>query len=103
MVAALGWGIAGCGWVVRDFVGPAIQRSANGKLVALYDPDPLSRNRARTLFGAPCFDKLEAFLGAEGCDAVQGYLIGKPLPIGQYAALVGRANSNVMEPARKTG
>jgi diguanylate cyclase (GGDEF)-like protein/PAS domain S-box-containing protein len=41
------------------------------------------------------------FLAEEGCDAVQGYFIGKPLPIGQYAALVGR--SNVMEPARKTG
>jgi diguanylate cyclase (GGDEF)-like protein/PAS domain S-box-containing protein len=42
------------------------------------------------------------FLADEGCDAVQGYLIGKPLPIGQYPALVGRS-SNVMEPARKTG
>ncbi len=42
------------------------------------------------------------FLADEGCDAVQGYLIGKPLPIGQYAAQVGR-NSNVMEPALKTG
>jgi diguanylate cyclase (GGDEF)-like protein/PAS domain S-box-containing protein len=44
-----------------------------------------------------------AFLADEGCDAVQGYLLGKPLPIGQYAALVGRAASNVMEPTRKTG
>ena len=44
-----------------------------------------------------------AFLAEEGCDAVQGYLIGKPLPIVQYAALVGRKDSNVMEPARKTG
>jgi EAL domain-containing protein (putative c-di-GMP-specific phosphodiesterase class I) len=42
------------------------------------------------------------FLADEGCDAVQGYLIGKPLPIGQYAAQVGRS-SNVMEPALKTG
>ncbi|MBR0937571.1 EAL domain-containing protein [Bradyrhizobium jicamae] len=42
-----------------------------------------------------------AFLAEEGCDAVQGYLIGKPAPIGQYAALVGGAG-NVMEPARKT-
>ena len=31
-----------------------------------------------------------AFLAEEGCDAVQGYFLGKPLPIGQYAALVGR-------------
>jgi EAL domain-containing protein (putative c-di-GMP-specific phosphodiesterase class I) len=36
-------------------------------------------------------------------DAVQGYLIGKPLPIGQYAALVGRKGGNVMELPRKTG
>ncbi|MBV8926030.1 MAG: EAL domain-containing protein [Bradyrhizobium sp.] len=44
-----------------------------------------------------------AFLADEGCDAVQGYLIGKPLPIGQYATLVGRAAGNVAEPARRTG
>jgi len=43
------------------------------------------------------------FLADEGCDAVQGYFIGKPAPIGQYAALVGRNGSNTMEPARKTG
>jgi diguanylate cyclase (GGDEF)-like protein/PAS domain S-box-containing protein len=41
------------------------------------------------------------FLADEGCDAVQGYFIGKPAPIGQYSALVGRADE--MEPARKTG
>jgi diguanylate cyclase (GGDEF)-like protein/PAS domain S-box-containing protein len=44
-----------------------------------------------------------SFLADEGCDAVQGYFIGKPLPIGQYPALVGRNTSNAMEPARKTG
>jgi predicted signal transduction protein with EAL and GGDEF domain len=43
------------------------------------------------------------FLADEGCDVVQGYFIGKPLPIGQYAALVGRAPGNAAEPARKTG
>jgi diguanylate cyclase (GGDEF)-like protein/PAS domain S-box-containing protein len=43
------------------------------------------------------------FLADEGCDAVQGYFIGKPLPIGQYGALVGRAEGKVLEPARKTG
>ncbi len=30
------------------------------------------------------------FLADEGCDAVQGYFIGKPAPIAQYATLVGR-------------
>jgi len=43
------------------------------------------------------------FLADEGCDSVQGYFIGKPAPIGQHAALVGRAIGNAMEPARKTG
>ncbi len=43
------------------------------------------------------------FLASEGCDAVQGYFIGKPLPIVQYAALVGRSAGNAVEPARKTG
>jgi diguanylate cyclase (GGDEF)-like protein/PAS domain S-box-containing protein len=44
-----------------------------------------------------------SFLADEGCDAVQGYFIGKPLPIAQYAALVGRNGGNAVEPARKTG
>ena len=44
-----------------------------------------------------------SFLADEGCDAVQGFLIGKPQPIGQYAGLVGRGAAAVMEPARKTG
>ena len=44
-----------------------------------------------------------AFLAEVGCDAVQGYFIGKPLPIGQYAALVGRGDDNLAEPARRTG
>ena len=43
------------------------------------------------------------FLASEGCDAVQGFFIGKPLPIGQYGLLVGRAGGDAMEPARKTG
>jgi diguanylate cyclase (GGDEF)-like protein/PAS domain S-box-containing protein len=41
------------------------------------------------------------FLADEGCDAVQGYFIGKPAPIGQYSALVGRADTK--ELARKIG
>ncbi|MFL6790259.1 MAG: EAL domain-containing protein [Bradyrhizobium sp.] len=42
------------------------------------------------------------FLSEEGCDAVQGYFIGKPAPIGQYAGLVS-GSSNVIEPVRKIG
>src|SRR5213080_4085732 len=44
-----------------------------------------------------------AFLADEGCDAVQGYFLGKPLPIANYAALVGRAGLGPVEPARKAG
>jgi diguanylate cyclase (GGDEF)-like protein/PAS domain S-box-containing protein len=43
-----------------------------------------------------------SFLADEGCDVVQGYFIGKPGPIMQYCALVGRAEG--AQPAvRKTG
>jgi diguanylate cyclase (GGDEF)-like protein len=34
-----------------------------------------------------------AFLGREACDEVQGYLVGRPGPIEQYAELVGRPAS----------
>ncbi|MBC9881449.1 EAL domain-containing protein [Bradyrhizobium sp. INPA01-394B] len=50
--------------------------------------------------GVETIDQL-AFLAREGCDGVQGYLLGKPLPIGQYAGLVGRIEA--MELALKTG
>jgi EAL domain-containing protein (putative c-di-GMP-specific phosphodiesterase class I) len=30
-----------------------------------------------------------AFLADEGCDEVQGYLLGRPRPISEYAELVG--------------
>jgi EAL domain-containing protein (putative c-di-GMP-specific phosphodiesterase class I) len=41
------------------------------------------------------------FLADEGCDAVQGYFLGKPQPIGHYHALVGRSAANGAETARK--
>jgi diguanylate cyclase (GGDEF)-like protein/PAS domain S-box-containing protein len=44
-----------------------------------------------------------SFLASEGCNAVQGYFIGKPAPILLYAALVGRAGVGPVEPARKAG
>ena len=43
------------------------------------------------------------FLRKAKCCRVQGYFIGRPAPIKQYATLVGRGGSNTMEPARKTG
>ncbi|MGB8398468.1 sensor domain-containing protein [Bradyrhizobium sp.] len=44
-----------------------------------------------------------AFLSDAGCDAVQGYFVGKPAPIAQYAVLVGGKGGNVVEAGRKTG
>ena len=64
------WGIAGCGWVARDYVGPAIQASRNGRIAALYDPDPASRDRAARLFGAPVHAELAPFLATPGLGAV---------------------------------
>src|SRR5882757_7878927 len=43
------------------------------------------------------------FLSDQGCDAVQGYFIGRPAPIGQYGVLVGRSGGKAVEPARKIG
>jgi EAL domain-containing protein (putative c-di-GMP-specific phosphodiesterase class I) len=34
-----------------------------------------------------------SFLSQEGCDEVQGYLTGKPQPIGTYAELVGNVTA----------
>src|SRR5215213_7138771 len=42
-----------------------------------------------------------SFLSDEGCDAVQGYFLGRPQPIGHYHALVGRNAANGVEAARK--
>ena len=41
------------------------------------------------------------FLASEGCDGVQGYFIGRPAPIAQYATLVGRIAATSV--ARKAG
>ncbi|CCE00394.1 putative diguanylate cyclase (GGDEF)/phosphodiesterase (EAL) with PAS domains precursor [Bradyrhizobium sp. STM 3809] len=43
------------------------------------------------------------FLAEQGCDSVQGYLLGKPLPIDKYDGIVGRAHDDVVESVRKTG
>lgn len=70
MVSKLHWGIAGCGWVARDYVAPAIQASANGRLAALFDPDPVSRHRAHQLFDVPTHDSLDSFLATPGLGAI---------------------------------
>jgi diguanylate cyclase (GGDEF)-like protein/PAS domain S-box-containing protein len=35
------------------------------------------------------------FLASEGCNEIQGYLIGRPMPIAEYAELVGRSPAPV--------
>jgi EAL domain-containing protein (putative c-di-GMP-specific phosphodiesterase class I) len=34
-------------------------------------------------------EEQRSFLAAEGCDAIQGYFVGRPMPIEDYAMLVG--------------
>lgn len=70
VVPVLKWGIAGCGWVARDYVGPAIQASVNGMLGAVFDPDPVSRHRAAEVLGVPAHDSMVEFLATPGLGAV---------------------------------
>ena len=86
----LKWGIAGCGWVVRDFVGPAIQASRNGRVAALFDPDPVSLHRARQQFSAPATGDLDAFLATPGLGAV-------------YVAAPNHAHRPLVEAAARAG
>ncbi len=41
------------------------------------------------------------FLAAEQCSEIQGYLVGRPQPIAEYAHVVGRAPAPVRAPARR--
>ena len=74
MVAAadkVGWGIAGCGWVARDYGAPAIATSGNGRLLALYDPDPAaSQGIAPEDRDLVRETSLDAFLRTPGLHAV---------------------------------
>lgn len=85
----IGWGLAGCGWVGRDYVAPAIAVSRNGRLVAALDPDPAARAAvpARVSTG-----DLEEFLAAPGLDAVY---VATPnhlhRPLVEAAAAAGKA------------
>jgi 1,5-anhydro-D-fructose reductase (1,5-anhydro-D-mannitol-forming) len=85
----LRWGIAGCGWVARDYVAPAIRAASNGVLSALYDPASASLARAAALFdGAAPYADLPAFLAA--IDAV-------------YVAAPNDAHRALVEAAARAG
>jgi predicted dehydrogenase len=67
MVSRLAWGVAGCGWVARDYVAPAIMAASNARLAALYDP----RAGALEGFGgAERHTDLASFLATPGLGAV---------------------------------
>ncbi len=44
-----------------------------------------------------------AFLAAENCSEIQGYLIGRPKPIADYAEMVGRASDRKLKVVAGTG
>ncbi len=46
----LRWGIAGCGWVARDYVAPAIVESCNGVLASLHDVSAPALDRMSAAF-----------------------------------------------------
>ena len=62
------WGIAGFGWVARDFLAPAM-RAEGHRLVAMADPSPAARSAAEAL-GARAFDDAAALLREAEVDAL---------------------------------
>jgi predicted dehydrogenase len=67
----LHWGVVGCGWVVRDYVAPALRDSANGRIAALCDRDPAALERVGAVAtGARRYLSLDDFLADPALDAV---------------------------------
>ena len=86
------WGLAGCGWVARDYVAPALRAAPSASLVALCDPDAGALGRiAADTPGAATFADLDAMLQSD-LDAVY---VATPnhlhRPIVEAAAHAGRA------------
>ena len=91
MAAKLGWGVAGTGWVARDYVIPAILASSNGALLALHDADPAALARAAALApDAAAAASLAAFLATPGLQAV-------------YVATPNDAHRPLVEAAARAG
>ena len=61
--------------MARDYVGPAIEQSENGSLLACFDPDPASRRHAVERFGVPCQADMTEFLATPG---LQGVYVAAP-------------------------
>ncbi len=95
MVARLDWGIMGCGWVARDYAGPAIAASGNGRVAALYDPNAASLTRAGVLFPeAVAHSDLAAFLATP----VRGAALSAV-----YVAAPNHAHRMLVEAAARAG
>jgi predicted dehydrogenase len=62
------WGIAGYGWVARDYMAPGIA-AAGGRVTAIADMSPTARARAETQ-GLAAFDGVAEMLAAGACDLV---------------------------------
>lgn len=60
------WGIAGFGWVARDYMAPAIVASG-GTVAGIADPSPAARAAAGPI---PVFDDVAALIGAVRLDAL---------------------------------
>lgn len=87
----IGWGIAGCGWVARDYGAPAIAASGNGRIVALHDPD--HRSLATIAAGDDDIARTtdyDAFLHSPGLNAV-------------YVAAPNHAHLRLVEAAAAAG
>ena len=87
----IGWGIAGCGWVARDYAAPAIAASRNGHVVAFHDADPRALAAIETANAdALRTTALDEFLAAPGLDAV-------------YVATPNHAHRAIVEAAAASG
>ena len=60
------WGIAGFGWVARDYMLPGIE-AAGGTVTAIADPSPLAQASAESA-GLLAFDDTTAMLASGVCD-----------------------------------
>jgi predicted dehydrogenase len=67
----IGWGIIGCGWIATEAVAPAIQWSANGRLVAVASRDrDVAAAKARETGATRAYASYEAMLADRDVDAV---------------------------------
>ncbi len=87
-MTSVGWGVAGCGWVARDYGLPGITATPGARLVALHDRDPGAL--AAMPADVALHTDLAAFLATPGLDAV-------------YVAVPNAAHREVVEAAAAAG